>query len=141
MLRCGLEETPEAKMARFFGGLNREIQTLIIKNIILSLVYFTLLVKLKEKCRTGKGQGALLGLFLQVGQIKGKQRRPQLPPAAHLHQASPTTVCSLLPLLHLHMHLRQARAQHQPLLQVPRQLIQQEDHKIHNAIAVRAVDT
>jgi hypothetical protein len=29
MLRCGLEETPEAKMARFFGGLNREIQTIL----------------------------------------------------------------------------------------------------------------
>ena len=129
-------------MTRFFGGLTEKFRPyLIIKNIILSLVYFTLLVKLKEKCRTDKGQGTLLGLFLQVGQIKGKQRRPQLPPAAHLHQASPTTVCSLLPLLHLHVHLRQTRAQHQPLPQVPLQLIHQEDHEIHNAITVRAMDT
>jgi len=124
----------------FLGGLTEKFRPyLIIKNIILSLVYFTLLIKLKEKCRTDKGQGALLGLFLQV--IKGKQRRPQLPPAAHLHQASPTTVCNLLPLLYLHVHLRQTRAQHQPLPQVPLQLIQQEDREIHNAIAVRAMDT
>ena len=129
-------------MARFLGGLTRKFRPyLIIKNIILSLVYFTLLIKLKEKCGTGKGQVALLRLFLQVGQIKGKQRRPQLPPAAHLHQASPTTVCSLLPLLHLHVHLRQARAQYQSLPQVPLQLIQQEDHEIHNPFAVRALDT
>ena len=29
MLHCGLEETPKAKMARCFGGLNREIHTIL----------------------------------------------------------------------------------------------------------------
>lgn len=29
LLRCGIEETEDAKMARFLGGLNREIQDIL----------------------------------------------------------------------------------------------------------------
>lgn len=29
MLRCGLDENEEASMARFLGGLNREIQDIL----------------------------------------------------------------------------------------------------------------
>src|SRR5438132_6535681 len=52
MLRCDLEENEEAAMARFVGGLNREIQDILAYkeyNNITSL--FHLACKLKEKCR------------------------------------------------------------------------------------------
>jgi hypothetical protein len=36
MLHCNLEEEEESAMARFLGGLNREIQTSLLIKIILT---------------------------------------------------------------------------------------------------------
>lgn len=66
-------------MARFFlfwgRGLNKKFKTYLTTNIIILLVFicFTLLVKLKDKCRTGKGQAALMEFFLQV--VKSKSSK------------------------------------------------------------------
>ena len=55
MIRCGIVEENEAMLARFIGGLNIEIQTILeYKIIIISLVYSILLVKLNVKCRIDK---------------------------------------------------------------------------------------
>jgi hypothetical protein len=51
MLHCNLEETEDAAMARFFTGLNHEIQDILEYKITqILLICFILLVKLKGKC-------------------------------------------------------------------------------------------
>jgi hypothetical protein len=52
MLRYGLVENNDAAMARFVGGLNREIQDVLdYKDTLILLAYSILLVKLNVKCR------------------------------------------------------------------------------------------
>jgi hypothetical protein len=73
----GIKKQRKLRWLHFLGGLKETRLYLIIKKIILSIICLTFLVKLKKKCRRGKGQRALLGF---VGQIKGKQGLPQPPP-------------------------------------------------------------
>ena len=85
----GLPE-PEIRhmLAHFIGGLNREIQTILeYKDILISLVYSILIVKLNVKCRIDRHWRKLT--FLQVD-------------LHHRHRVHP-----LLPHIPLHWHLRQ----------------------------------
>ena len=106
MIRCGIEEDTEALLARFFGGLNKEIQQFWnIRNIKQSLVCFILLAKLNVKCRiVNRGQGLI---FLQVVRLHGRHanRRPA-PVVLHLLLRPTSLAC------HLHAHRHRVLHQH-----------------------------
>ena len=60
LLRCGLVETEDAMMARFLGGLNREIQDILDYkdyNSITRLFHFACKAEREVQGRKNKGQG------------------------------------------------------------------------------------
>ena len=91
MIRCGIVEENEAMLARFLGGLNREIQTILdYRSILISLVYSILLVKLNVKCRIDKHWGELT--FLQADLHHGHHVHLLLQLHQHLHPVPPPAV-------------------------------------------------
>jgi hypothetical protein len=91
MLSCGLVESDDAAMARFRGGLNREIQDILdYKDYFDITTFFNMLAKLNVKCRDDDQRHILT--LLQVG----VRHIAQLLPALHLprhHKGS--SLCAL----------------------------------------------
>ena len=78
MIRCAIVEDNESMLARFVGGLNREIQTILdYKEYTISLVYSILLVKLNVKCRIDRHWRELT--FVQVDLHHGHHVHPLFP--------------------------------------------------------------
>ena len=66
MLRCGLEETENAKMARFLGGLNREIQDILDYkeyNCITRLFHLACKAEREVQGRQSRSRGNIGGSF------------------------------------------------------------------------------
>ena len=81
LIRCGIVEGNEAMLARFMGGLNREIQTVL---------EYKELVKLNLKCRIDRHWRELT--FMQVDLHHGHHIHPLLPLDQQLHQVPPPAV-------------------------------------------------
>ena len=92
MIRCGIVEENEAMLARFMGGLNREIRTILeykeYNNI--TRLFHLACKKLNVKCRIDRHWRELT--FLQVDLHHGHHVHPLLPLHQHLHQVPPPAV-------------------------------------------------
>ena len=85
MIRCGIVEKNEAMLARFMGGLNKDIQTILeYKDYNNITCLFHLACKLNMKCRIDRHWRELT--FLQVDFHHGHRVHPLLPLHQHLHQ-------------------------------------------------------
>jgi hypothetical protein len=134
MLRSNLEEREDAVMARFFAGLNHEIQDILEYKDYANITRFISLVKLKGKCRVTTQVRKLI--FLQGELIHGSATM-DVQPHRRLHHVGWHVLC---PTTAANLELlgcpRQQRVPHHS----PRLLYLQAEREASNVTAAKGLD-
>jgi len=88
MLRCGLVETEDATMARFVGGLNREIQDILAYKEYNSIDRLFLLAYKAE--REVQGRRASMRTNFSIGRANSWTPKPATAPSTRVVAPSPS---------------------------------------------------